>query len=75
MTVPGIVLSSSTAIAPFRVPVTSHPDNCSNFLTALQPFVLTPTHRSHNRDINFHQSQLFYPCPALKTLSGSILPT
>ena len=75
VTVPGVVLSSSTAIAQFHVPVTSHPDSFSNFLTGLQPFVLTPTHHSHNRDINFHQSQLFYPCPVLKTLSGSMLPT
>lgn len=69
--------SSAAAIAYHaHFPVTSHPDNCSNFLSGFQLFVQTPAHHSHSRGISCHQSQLFsYLCPALRTLSGSLLPT
>lgn len=70
-------LSSTAAIAHHaRFPVTSHPDNCRNFLSGFQPFFQTPAHHSHSRRISCHQSQLFsYLCPALRTISGSLLPT
>ena len=40
---------SSTAATAYRAhfPATSHPDDCSNFLSGFQLFVQTPAHHSH----------------------------
>lgn len=76
LAVPGIVFSSSTVIAQFQVVMTSNPDNCHNFLTGLQPFILTPAHCSHNCDLNFYLSQFSSClCPAFRIFGSSLLPT
>ena len=69
--------SSATAAAYHtHFPVTSHPDDCSNFLSGFQLLVQTPAHHSHSDGISCQQSQLFsYLGPALRTLRGSLLPT
>lgn len=48
VTVPSGILSNSTVIAQFHVLLTFHPDNCSDFVTGFQPFILTPIHHSRS---------------------------